>query len=233
MNKELTCIFYTANVISNSFANNVRKQLVKAIKDLPLIVVSQKPMERFNGYEGNYKNICMNNMKRSHIGIYRQAYRGVMEAKTPYVAMAEDDILYAPDHFNYTPTDNTFAYDRNIFGLYTWTEPPLFSYKGRRNLSMLVCERDLFIKAMEERFAKYDDDNYPKHLFSEPGKYENRMGVKVNKWEFYYAKEPSIIFSHPNELSYEGLGKRKKMGDNRRGELEYWGKANDMLSYYK
>ena len=98
---------------------------------------------------------------------------------------------------------------------------------------MLICERDLFIKVMKERFAKFNDDNYPKHLFGEPGKYEKQMGVKVNKWEFYQAKEPSIVFSHPKALGYQTLGKRKKLGEKIAEELAPWGKAENIVKFYE
>lgn len=224
MKRDSTCIYYTANVIPNSFAERVREQILRAIGDMPLISVSHKPID-FG------KNIVVN-LRREHFNIYKQAYRGVMEAKTRYVAMAEDDIFYSVEHFDYIPVKDTFAYDRNIWGLYTWIKPPVFSYKGRRNLSMLICERDLFLKVMKERFAKYNEDNYPKHLFGEPGKYERQMGVKVNKWEFYHAKKSSIIFSHPTELSFGGLGKRKKIGENRTESLPEWGTAQKFINLY-
>ena len=233
MNKDLTIIFYTANVVSNHFFENVKQCLVKAIKNLPLIVVSQKPMKRFDGYEGNYKNICVGDIGQTHFNIYRQAYIGVKNAKTTKVAMAEDDIFYSAEHFDYMPAKDTFAYDRNIWSVYTWTNPPVFSYKGRKNMYGLICERDLFLKAMEERFAKYNEDNYPKHLFGEPGKYERQMGVKINEWEFYHAKNPSVAFSHPTELSFGGLGKRKKLGEKQTTNLALWGDIKNVISLYK
>lgn len=234
MRNDLTVIFYTANYIDNFFASNVRKQLVKSINGLPLIVVSHKLMgiEMFEGHNGKYTNILFNAKERSFANIYRQALIGVIEAKTKYVVMAEDDVLYHSSHFDYTPGKGIFAYDRNIWNIYTWTKPPVFSYKGRRNLNGLICERDLFIEAMEERFAKYNEENFPEHLFGEPGKYERQLGVTVRNWEFYHPKKPSVAFSHPTELSYLGLGKRKRIGENACEELEPWGEAKNVLKLY-
>ena len=98
----------------------------------------------------------------------------------------------------------------------------------------LFCDRIAFIEAIEERFAKYPvDAEIPLHLFAEPGKYERQLGVKVNSWEFYKPKETSIVFSHPTELSFSGLGKRKKLGDKRVESLKGWGKAKNFIKYYK
>ncbi len=226
MNKNLTIIYYTANKISNYFFENTKKQLLKAINGLPIISVSQKPINLG-------KNICVGNIGQSIVNIYKQALIGAKKAKTKYIAMAEDDVLYSSEHFNYIPKKDIFAYDKNIWGIYTWVQPPIFSYKGRKNLSMLICERDLFIKAMEERFVKYpNEEKIPLELFGEPGKYERQMGVTVNKWEFYEAKKSSIIFSHSEAVGYKYLGKRKKLGDKRTDRLPFWGEAKNVLKLY-
>lgn len=238
MRKDLSVIFYTANFIDESFASNVRKQLVKSINGLPLIVVSHKPMgiEMFKGHSGEYKNIVFHAKERNFANIYRQALLGAIEAKTTYVATAEDDALYPPEHFEHVPTAGKFAYDRNIWGIYTWTDPPVFSWKGRRSFWTCVCERELLIEALEERFAKHpypEKSKFITKLFGEPGKYEDQMGVTVRDWEFYYADQPSVVFSHESSLSFLNLGKRKKLGDGQKEDLPFWGNCRDILKLYK
>jgi hypothetical protein len=226
MDKDKTIIYYTANHVSYFFANNVRIQLLKSIGNMPLISVSQKPIE-FG------ENICVGDIGRSQFNTYKQALIGAKAAKTKYIALCEDDVLYSAEHFDCSPSERTFAYDDNIWNIYTWTKPPMFSYKGRRNLNGLICERELFIEAMEERFAKYDEKNYPKHLFGEPGKYERQLKVTVRNWEFYPTEKPSVAFSHPTELSYAGLGRRKKIGLKPTTVLKPWGSADEVLQFYK
>lgn len=246
-NDDLTVIFYTCNFIGEEFASRIRKQLVESIKGLPLITVSQKPMgmEMFEGHVGEYKNICVGDIGRNHFNIYLQALAGAKEAKTKYISLVEDDILYSPEHFEHVSSPGKFAYDRSIWGIYTWTKPPVFSWKGRRNLWTLICERELFIEAMEERFAKYPIEmlreelakkskkiSHLKKIWSEPGKYEGQLGVRVRDWEFYYADQPSVQFSHPTSLGYLGLGERKKLGEIQRENLEPWGNCEKVLSIY-
>jgi hypothetical protein len=226
MIKDLTCVYYTANKALPSFMASTQEQLLKSIGLTPIISISQKPIDLGT-------NICVGNIGSSTLNIYRQSLIGAKAATTKYIAMVEDDILYTPSHFEHIPTPGVFAYNKNIWGIYTWTEP-LFSYKGRRNLSTLICERELYIKVMEERFAKYPDEKTaPLHLWGEPTKYESQLGVTVNKAEFYYSKDPTIMFSHPEALGYQGLGKRKKLGLKPTPVLKYWGKASEVLSIYK
>src|SRR5574337_272588 len=108
--KDLTIIYYTSNWLDTHnpyFLANTKKQLLKAIGDLPLISVSQKPIALG-------KNICVGDIGRSHLNIYRQILIGAKAAKTKYVALAEDDILYSWEHFHeHLPEKGKFAYDIN------------------------------------------------------------------------------------------------------------------------
>ena len=190
-------------------------QLLKATKGLPLIeVILDDPLER------------------SHFQIYRQAVLGAKQANTKYIALCEDDVLYCPEHFKYRPTSGVFAYNLSAWSIFTWGEP-MYTHKGvvRRNLNSLICERNLFIEAIEERFNKYPD-GYRAEIWSEPGKYENQLGVTVRNTETFYTNPPNIIFSHQNELSFQGLGIRKKEGEYRALDIPYWGKASELYAMY-
>jgi len=226
---DLTVIYYTANNISDYFAKNTQKQLLKAIGDLPLISVSKKPMDLG-------QNIVVD-LPRTHFNIYRQALIGAMAAETKYIALAEDDVLYAPEHFKHRPVDGRFAYNLGAWSIFTWQDPPMFTHKGtvRRNLNSLICERNLFIEAMDERFAKYPepDGQRIKDLWAEPGKYERQLGVTVRETTVFYSNPPNIVFSHKDELSFEGLGTRKRLGEFRAIEIPHWGKAIDIVKEYK
>jgi len=226
MKSDLTVIYYTSNSIKPHFYNNTKKYLLEATKGLPIITVSQKPVD-FG------ENIVVGDIGVSHINIYRQALLGAKTAKTKYIGMAEDDVLYSPYHFSaYKPRDGFFSYDMNMWCIYTWTQPPMFSYKGRINMYSLMCERDLFIEAMEERFAKYPD-NQPEHYWAEPGKYENSLGVTVRKQTEYWANTSSVAFSHKEALSFAGLGTRKRLGGLRALDTPDWGRAESVMRLYE
>lgn len=215
---DLTVVFYTANHIPTDFYENTHKQLLEAIGDLPLIEVIKPPK-----------------VERSHFQIYRQALQGAKQATTKYIAMAEDDVLYSPEHFKYRPKNELFAYNLGYWGVYTWQTPPVFNYKGRRNMDSLICDRLAFIEAMEERFAHYPNPSGDglKDVWAEPGKYESQLGVKVQHCEVFYTQPPNIKFSHQTELSFEGLGTRKRAGELRALSIPYWGSIDDILKLYK
>lgn len=227
MQNDITAIYYTANAIPKRFEKIIQDNLLKSLEDTPLISVSQKAI----GF-GTH-NIVVGDIGRSHINIYRQALLGVKRANTRYIALCEDDILYSPDHFTHRSSPGVFAYNMSVWSIYTWTNPPLFSYKDRRVLHSLICERDLFIEAMEERFAKYPDDSkVDLGLWSEPGKYERQLGVTERQTEKFFTDIANVAFSHETALAYNNLGTRKKLGDLRVTGLPYWGLAEDVVKYY-
>jgi hypothetical protein len=230
---DLTIIYYTSNYLDDHnpyFLANTKKQLLKATPDLPIISVSQKPTNLG-------KNICLGDIGRSTLNIYRQILAGVKAAKTKYVAMAEDDILYSYEHFHERlPQKNGFIYNMNKWQIFTWSNPPLFSFINRKVINSLIANKDLLIFALEERFNKFKlvkDEDVPTQFWGEPGRYEYQLGVTPQPTEEFRSSIPNIVFNHPEAYGYLNLGARKKMGPERITHLSPWGSAVDILKLYQ
>lgn len=222
--QDLTIVYYTANVISDFFMKNVQGQITIAAPGVPIVSVSHKPIA-FG------ENIVVA-LPRHHLSIYKQALIGAREAKTKYIALCEDDVLYSPEHFKFRPKSGTFGYNLGTWNMFTWGEP-IFNHKERRNMSGLVCERDLFIEAMEERFRRWPDDSkIDLSHWAEPSKYEHYLKVKAQTPQFFHTNPPNIVFTHQTALSYDNLGKRKKLGEIRAYSIPYWGIAEDIRALY-
>lgn len=226
---ELTIVYYTANAIPSVFALLIRQHLKKSIGGTPAIIVSHKPTADF------FANNIIVDLPRHHLNIYRQALIGAKAAKTKYIALCEDDVLYSPEHFKHRPQLGRFAYNMNYWNITTWGDP-LFTQKlgGRRNLGNLICERDLFIKAMEERFLRWPEDSkIDLSIWAEPSKYERQLDVSVQQHEEFCTNPPNIMFSHQTALSFGGLGTRKRAGEVRAVQIPYWGDATNIRSIYQ
>lgn len=228
---DLTVIYTTANKLKSNFSFKIQEHLLDAIGGTPLITVAKG----INGLYPRFKeHLYMFPTPSTHINIYREVLEGVKQARTKYIAIAEDDVLYSPQHFHKRPTrSDVFAYNTACWSIYTWSKPAIFSYSGRRNLGQLICERDFFIEAMEERFAKFKDDSKINNAnWAEPGKYENNLGITVRDTELFYTDPANIMFTHPEGLSYKTLGEKKRLAPIRALEIPYWGRAEEVIKLY-
>lgn len=244
----ISIVYYTSNYLEEKnpyFLDNTKKQLSDAVGDLPVVAVSQKPVEAFTK---NFENVCVGDVGRSHLNIYRQILEGCYAAKTEWVAMAEDDILYSKEHFDFKKYvkeeflgGDYFLYDMNKVSLFTWTKPSMFSFRTKRRVvNQLIAPRKMLIESLQERFRRVEElkKRMPEEkiikYFGDPGRYENLLGVTERKSYEFYSTMPSIVFSHEFAYGYEfNQGKKKRIGDLKIIELYKWGRASDILKLYE
>lgn len=215
--EDLSCIYISASFIPRNFAISVMEQLIISLGTGTILITM----------------IQDKSVPRSQAQIYRQVLEGVKKARTKYVAIAEDDVLYSPEHFKFRPKDGHWGYNMNVWSIFTWGEP-LFTYKapgGRRNLNGLICERQLLIDHLEERFKLWPDE-VDINIFGEPGKYDNQLGTTPYPSQDFYTNPPNIVFSHQANLQFQGLGTRKGLGQIRATTIPYWGTAETIRSLY-
>ena len=156
--------------------------------------------------------------------------------------MAEDDILYTKEHFHTKePEGDVYLYDMNKLSLFTWTRPPLFSFRHNRKVVIqIIAPRKMLIEALEERFARLEvlKKQYGKkeediiRYWGDPGRYEKYLGVTVRPTEEFMCTCPSIVFSHEYAFGYLSRGTRKRLGDLRIIEVPYWGRAEEVLKLF-
>src|SRR3972149_8804255 len=235
---DISVIYYTCNHLETEapeFVKNTKEQLLKAIGDHPLISVSHKPLD-FG------QNVCIGDIGRSHFNIYHQILEGCKVAKSEFVSMAEDYIFFSLEHFNtFVPKLTDFAYDMEKLSLFTWTKPPMYSFRtNRRVINQLIARRTTLIEALEERFKRREElhkvgwtDERISSIWGDIGRYEKMLGVTVREVEEFFSATPSIVFTHPKAYGYEmNHGKHKRLGDIKMYDIPIWGKASDMLKLY-
>src|SRR5574337_972320 len=183
---DLTVIYITAGKLREGFAKHLRDVLWKAKGKAHLISVSKQPLD-FG------ENISFPQNPTSIYYEYKETFEGVKLAKTKYIAIAEDDTLYSADHFKLRPiVEGVFHYNINCWNIYTWN-PSVYSYNGRMNHNTLICERDLYIKAMTERFEKYPTpDSGRTDMLCEPGRYEEAAGLTVYPTQALMSHPPNV-----------------------------------------
>jgi hypothetical protein len=161
--------------------------------------------------------------------------RAAKVAETEFVAIAEDDSLYHPLHFTeFRPKSDEVAYDMSRWTVMSWHPTPSFSMIRRLGGFMMIAPRDLVVKSLDEREAKYPDG------FGRPGEIgredsELRMGVTRRKHVEWYCKGPSVNLAHPSGVSPTYINKRgvrRKEGEMKAFDIPYWGRADDIANVY-
>ncbi len=167
--QDLTIIYLTDSQLYEDIAIACRKQLLHAAQGCKIISVSQKPLD-FG------ENICVGDIGRSWLNIYKQQLIGLQASKTKNVAIAEHDVMYTREHFQFIPLrDDTFYYNDNCW-LVEWhgNHPELDGMyskwsRDRKALSQLICNRKLLIQSIEERLELIEGGLRILRKLGEPG----------------------------------------------------------------
>ena len=211
MRDDLTVIYYTSNREKPEFEEMIRKSLRRAIKDTPLISISQKPLQGFGD------NICVGDVGISDYNIYRQLQIGCLEATTKYVCTAEADCLYPPHgYFNFQPPEGwTAGHYTNLYIL--WKGSHIFNQKAF-SLCGLFADREFLLS----RFSRSLDRE---HTWRPDYKPKHPLFHKWKDWTPFRDEIPIINIK-------TGDGMRHITGVNTESgpveTLPYWGDAKTM-----
>jgi hypothetical protein len=235
-----TLIYTTDNSLPEPLATRCRELLVREAKGIPIVSVSQEPVDLG-------LNVCVGKIGRSWLNLYKQLMAGLEQVKTKYVGICEHDCIYSNEHLAWLPTkDDTFFYNHH-FWLVQWggNHPELegmYSYwRNRYALSQLVCSAELLKKSLSERLALLQDG----YVLAKGMHGAGEFGVKDKiamirkiassgspeqlqkydpgllteyKSESFMTKIPNLDVRHKSNFT------GTKRGNRRRFELPYWGK---------
>jgi hypothetical protein len=170
---------------------------------------------------------------QSYCNIYRQLLRGCHAVSTPYVAVAEDDVLYTASHFRLRPpNEQTVVYNRHRWALFTWG-PAIYSWRDRVSNCALIAPRALLIDALEERFAKYPD-GWPEHAVGEVGRdrVERQLGVTRRQAVELYSREAIVQINHATATEDRQRRQRKALGPIQAVDIPHWGRAASVRHHF-
>ncbi|OGH18280.1 MAG: hypothetical protein A2868_01525 [Candidatus Levybacteria bacterium RIFCSPHIGHO2_01_FULL_40_15b] len=218
MNNLYTVLYYTSNREDERFEKRIQERLLSTIGDLPLISISQKPM--------NFgKNICVGDVGASGFNMLRQVLIGCKEAKTKFIISAEADCLYSPDYFKFIPERDDICY-RNTNTYLLGLRRDYFYKKNEGGTWVQVIGRDFYIQRLEYLFEgapewSVDEKNFPK----ERGKGEDIFTAdQVEKFETEY---PCISIKSGKGMRHYSHSERAPIYD-----LPYWGNGKDFRRKY-
>jgi hypothetical protein len=210
---KVTVLYYTANREDETFEAKIRQKILENKGDLPLISVSQKPLD-FG------ENICVGEHDMCYANEFRQIQIGLKQVKTPFVIVAEADTLYPSDYFSFVPTElHGYRYD-NTWIMYHKNPPSRFHFKGYHNgaeINYIEHWLPIINKSLEGRKEwSNKEDAFDVPFFRSDGKYS-------------WTGNPVINFKTKKGIRNNT---KTKPGASPRTRLPYWGRADELRKQY-
>jgi hypothetical protein len=203
-----TVIYYTSNHEKEDFEKKIRDGILETKGDLPLISVSQKPLD-FG------ENICVGDVGHSYLNAFRQLLIGCEKATTTYVIMTEADCLYPKTgYFDFTPTDLNIIYSFDVYILWKKNGKDKF-FKKERTHGSLIYGREFLINLLKES------------LKDSPMWSRERLGFPFYKPEHKFESihtNPIVNIKTGDSMNYGTRLMNVPPLDN----IEYWGSAIEL-----
>ncbi|OGH14820.1 MAG: hypothetical protein A2687_00035 [Candidatus Levybacteria bacterium RIFCSPHIGHO2_01_FULL_38_26] len=147
MNK--TLIYYTANRENPVFEQKVIDDMLKKAENIPIISVSQKPMDLG-------RNVCIGDVGFSYLNERKQILIAAKLATTEYIITSESDFLYPPQYFKFKPKGDNFYRWENIWIMWLADRKRQNFYRKRSTSDgAQIVKRDFFVAMLEKYLAPY------------------------------------------------------------------------------
>ena len=209
-------IYYSSNKEDPVFEQKVRDNILANSNGLPIISVTQKPIDFGN-------NIVVGNVGASGFNMFRQVQIACQYAKTKFVLSCEADCLYPPDYFTFEPERDDVCYrDTNLYVLAH--KRAIFWHKPEGATHAQIIGREFYLDRLNELFKgapdwSVEEKNFPR---------ERGYGVDVfDKVELYETKNPVVQIKTSDSMRYHTHTERMNIYD-----LPYWGGAKTFRQKY-
>ncbi len=207
-------IYLTSNRENPIFEEKIQVDLLTKCGDIPIVSVSQKPIDLG-------KNICVGDVGVSGFNFIRQVLIACENTNADYVIHAEADCLYSSDYFTVEPPRlDTCSRNSNVY-VQKYGRDYVCKKKGSTFSS--IVGREFYIKRLKELFKgqptwNTEMKNFPKEI----GK------LYFDHYEYFETRFACISFK-------TGRGMRKHSPSSEKPEywLPYWGKIKDLRLAFK
>ena len=214
---DVTILYYSSNREKPDFEQRIIDNLLKNKDDLPVISITQKPIDLG-------KNICVGDVGVSGFNMFRQVQIGLREAKTKFVISAEADCLYPPDYFQFIPEKGGICY-RNINLYVMGDQRDYFYYKGGHGAThSQIVGREFYLDKLDKLFDgapdwNEEEKNFPKERWH----FEDIF----SRFKFYKTKNPVVQIKTHRGMRYYTKSDRTPIYN-----LPYWGDGRQFRNKY-
>lgn len=213
---QTTLIYYTSNQEDPNFEKRVQENLLKVSGNLPIISVSQKPINLG-------KNICVGDVGVSGFNMFRQVQIACEQASTKFVISAEADCLYPPDYFKFIPPRDDVPYrDSN---LYVMPDKRSFFFRKEEGATHAqIVGRNFYLSTLKKLFEgapkwSTKEKNFPKERTKKSDIFQD-----IKYWK---SKNPVFQIKTHRGMRYYTHSDRTPIP-----KLPYWGVGTKVRNYY-
>lgn len=217
---DVTILYYSSNKEMPEFEKRIIDNLLEVKGDLPIISVTQKPIDLG-------ENICVGEVGASGFNMFRQVLIGCEAAKTKFVISAEADCLYPPDYFKFVPERDDICYrDEN---LYVMGQHRRYFYKKPWGATHAqIVGREFYIESLKGLFGdgpmwSLEERNFPK----ERSRHKMEDVFPKKKIVMYESENPVVQIKTSQSMRNYTASVREPVYD-----LPYWGNGTDFRKKY-
>jgi len=207
---------------AEAILSTVRAQVKRSGNGHAIVSVTLQPLD-FG------RNIILP-LERGYLSMFRQILAGLEALDTEFAFLVEHDVLYAPDHFQFTPpNDSTYYYNTNVWHVEAKTGQAI-TYTAKRT-SQLCANRLLLVEHYQKRVAIVERDGFSIKMGFEPGSHGRKERVDDIPSATWHSARPNIDIKHGQNLTparwapEQFRDQRNCQGWQESGEIPGWGRT--------
>ena len=205
--------YYTSNRENPEFEKKIQDNIL-SITDLPIISVSQKPID-FG------KNICVGDVGVSGFNCFRQIQIALKNTDADFVISAEADCLYPPDYFK----KDTFAINKcfRMNNLYVMGDHRSYYWRKLEGATHAqVIYRKFYLDRLNKLFEgapkwSTEEFNFPKERHKQADVFDE------SEIRRYFLPYPVVQIKTHNGMRYHTHSERINIYD-----IPYWGNGKKL-----
>lgn len=211
-----TILYCSSGREKPDFEKRIVDSLLKVSGELPIVSVTQKPMDIGH-------NICVGDVGASGFNFFRQILIGLKEIKTKFVISAEADCLYPESYFDFIPPRDDVCYRANQVYIMPDGRDYFFYKEGGSTLGQIVgC--NYYLSTLEKLFEGTPEWSVEEKNFPKERHHKSDIFRDIERWD---PLAPIISFKTHRGMRYYTHSDRTPIY-----ELPYWGNGTKLRNYY-
>jgi hypothetical protein len=180
LDKEI--IYYTCN----SHPKEIDALCVKHLREAKLPILSVSLNEEIDFGD---TRIVMKG-ERGNLMLHKQILAGLEASTAKYVFLVENDVIYHPSHFEFTPPrDDTYYFNVNVWKM-RWSDGFCCRTDNSQQMSGMVANRKLVLEFYRAKLKEIEEHGFDGH-------YEPRNAPRVS----FQSASPNICIRHSHNLT--------------------------------